>query len=411
LKHKLSYPLGVNYKRLRPNQSPIALVFFILCFGSNLNAQNFPKLGNDSLLDVACWNVEWLGSTSGGPSDETTQYNNVLALLNKTELDVIALEEISNPSTYNTLSLALASKYDTYISDFSQTQKTGIYWRKSMFSLIASNTFNLPLNSSDNYAFASRPPLQICLKTIGGTKTDTLYFLVLHMKAQTESTDAGRFESYTRRQNAANALKLYIETNLVNKKYIVLGDWNDDLDVSIYNSLETPYKGLLNAKYTFPSQELTKAGKASYAFADNMIDHIMNSKTLDSFYYTNSAKVFDNADNFCSGFSNNTSDHFPVYAFYNWKKLTTYVPGVGIENQLPLVEINIYPNPVRSELKIQSPIKVIGVELLNVHGQKVGGSQESSNDLTLNLNNYTPGLYFLKIETENGVTIRKILKD
>jgi hypothetical protein len=100
-----------------------------------------------------------------------------------------------------------------------------------------------------------------------------------------------------------------------------------------------------------------------------------------------------------------------VYAFYNWKKLTTYVPGVGIENQLPLVEINIYPNPVRSELKIQSPIKVIGVELLNVHGQKVGGSHESSNDLTLNLNNYTPGLYFLKIETENGVTIRKILKD
>lgn len=401
----------ISPKRFRLNQSHIAFLFLLLCFGSSLKAQNFPKLGNDTLLDVACWNVEWLGDAGSGrgPSDEITQYNNVLALLNKTEIDVFALEEISNPSTYNTLSLALINKYDTYISDYSQTQKTGIFWRKNMFSLIASNTYNLPLNSSDNYAFASRPPLQICLKTLGGTKTDTLYILVLHMKAQTESDDPGRFESYTRRQNAANALKLYIESNLANKKYIVLGDWNDDLDVSIYNSLETPYKGLLNAKYTFPSQELTKAGKASYAFSSNMIDHIMNSKTLDSFYYTNSAKVFDNADTYCSGFSYNTSDHFPVYAFYNWRKLTTHTPGAGVETQLPMAEISIYPNPAQNKVRIASEITLQSIEIYNLLGERLYSQNVSTKDEEINLTGFLPGIYLIKVDTENGSVVRRLL--
>lgn len=401
----------VSPKRFRLKQSPIAFLVLLLCFGSNLKAQNFPKLGNDTLLDVACWNVEWLGDpgTNRGPSDETTQYNNVLALLNKTEMDVFALEEISNPSTYNTLSLALINKYDTYISDYSQTQKTGIFWRKSMFSLIASNTYNLPLNSTDNFAFASRPPLQICLKTLGGTKTDTLYFLVLHMKAQTESDDAGRFESYTRRQNAANALKLYIETNLANKKYIVLGDWNDDLDVSIYNSLETPYKGLLNAKYTFPSQELTKAGKVSYAFSSNMIDHIMNSKTLDSFYYTNSAKVFDNADTYCSGFSYNTSDHFPVYAFYNWGKLTTHTPGAGVETQMQIMEIGIYPNPAQNKVRIASEITLQSIEIYNLLGERLYSQNVSTKDEEINLTGFLPGIYLIKVDAENRSVVRRLL--
>ncbi|MDZ4666398.1 MAG: T9SS type A sorting domain-containing protein [bacterium] len=395
-------------------QTEISKIAFYLVgiFCSQLGiaqAQNFPKLGNDTLLDIACWNVEWFGSTSYGPTDETTQYNNVLAFLNKTELDVIALEEISNPSTYNTLSLALGSKYDTYISDYSQTQKTGIYWRKSMFSVVAANTYNLSLNSSDNYAFASRPPLQVCLKTEGGTKTDTIYFLVLHMKAQTESTDAGRFESYTRRQNAANALKLYLETTLTGKKYVVLGDWNDDLDASIYNALETPYKGLLNANYTFPSNELTIGGKASYAFGSNMIDHLMNSKTLDSFYYKNSAKVLDNADSYCSGFSNNTSDHFPVYANYNWKKLTTKTPSQGLLKIESIMDIKIYPSPASSMLTVNCDKQISSLEMYNSIGQLMPIRSEPTHQIEIDLTSFARGMYYLKLEIHGCIETRLIV--
>lgn len=390
----LTTQLNKNF-RANKLRATIQVVLVFACL--NLNAQNFPKLGSDTLLDVATWNVEWLGSSTNGPADEATQYNNVLALINKTELDVIALQEVSDASTYNTLSLALANKYDGFISTFSQTQKTALYWRKSMFEMVPTLSLNIPLNSSDNYAFASRPPLQVCLKTLGGTKTDTLYILVLHMKAQTESTDAGRFESYTRRQNAANALKLYVETNLAGKKFVVLGDWNDDLDVSIYNALPTPYLGFLNAKYTFPSKELTDAGKSSYAFNTSMIDHVMQSKTLDSFYFKGSARVFDNAADYVNNFSNNTSDHFPVYAFYDWKKLTTRIIPANIAEEHAFMQLNIYPNPVRDALYIEGNTIIERVEIYSLSGQKMWVQSENSEHVKINLPALAPGIYILRV--------------
>ncbi len=49
-----------------------------------------PKLGSDTLLDIATWNVEWLGNSSNGPTDENMQYNNVKDLIGQTDFDVIA---------------------------------------------------------------------------------------------------------------------------------------------------------------------------------------------------------------------------------------------------------------------------------------------------------------------------------
>jgi endonuclease/exonuclease/phosphatase family metal-dependent hydrolase len=329
--------------------------------------------------------------------------------MNKTELDVLALQEVSNPSTFNSLGLALTNKYNAFISDFSQTQKTALFWRKSMFELVSDFTLNIPLNSSDNYAFASRPPLQVCLKTLGGTKIDTLYILVIHMKAQTESTDAGRFESYTRRQNAANALKLYVENNLINKKFIVLGDWNDDLDASIYNALPTPYLGLLNAKYTFPSKELTDAGKSSYAFNTSMIDHIMQSKTLDSFYVKGSAKVFDDASTYVSNFSNNTSDHFPVYAFYNWKKLTTRIIPATVYESTVNLNINMYPNPANHLVLIESNEILERVEIYHLNGQKVCEQVLNSNTAEISTGLLSPGIYTLRALSKHAVYTNRLM--
>lgn len=399
-------------QRQKALQILLSFNLFILIINSS-NAQNFPKLGNDTLLDVACWNTEWLGDATNGPSDEATQYNNVKALIEKTDLDIIALEEISNMSTYNTLSAALFAKYDTYISTYSQTQKTGIFWRKSMFDVIGVQTLNIALNSSENYAFASRPPLQICLQTKGGTKIDTIYFLVIHMKAQTESSDAGRFESYTRRQNASIALRTYVESNLAGKKFIVLGDWNDDLDVSIYNSLETPYKNLLNANYTFPSRELTIAGKSSYAFNSNMIDHIMNSKTLDSFYYTGSAKVFDDAANYCTGFSNNTSNHYPVYAFYNWKKLTTRVIPAAINEPSKSIQVQVYPNPVESTIWFNCDKPILGYQITDMLGRAVSVRTEikpMEGTQGIDVKDVLPGHYSLSLYTDAGVYHKLFVK-
>jgi len=378
---------------------------FFLVFGLNLGtvtAQNFPKLGNDTLLDVACWNVEWFGDTGNGPSDETTQFNNVKALIDKTELDVFALAEVSNQNTYNTLSLQLAAKYDTYISTFSATQKMALYWRKNMFDVVGFETLNIL--TTENFTFASRPPLQVCLKTKTGNKIDTIYFVVVHLKAISD------LDSYNRRKAASGLLKTYVETNLIGKKFIVLGDWNDDLDASTYQSAETPFKNFLDAKYTFPSKELTDAGKSSYAFNSNMIDHIMNSRTLDSFYLKGSAKVFDNATTYAANFSNTTSDHWPVYAFYDWKKLTTVTIPIGNESYEKLAEVKAWPNPFSNEITIQLNTAGFEVQLLNINGTRLFESIATQAEKTINTEGLPSGVYYISIN-QNGQTFHtKMIK-
>ncbi|MBC7381456.1 MAG: T9SS type A sorting domain-containing protein [Bacteroidia bacterium] len=365
-------------------------------------SQTIPKLSNDTLLDIACWNVEWFGDTQYGPTDETLQYNNIKAMMLQTDFDILAMEEISNITTYNNLSAetAVAAKYDTYISTFSATQKMGLYWKKSMFEVVGVNTLNILTN--ENYNFATRPPLQVCLKTKGGTKTDTLYVIVLHMKAQTDNT----ITPYTRRKGAADALKTYIEQSLENKKYVIVGDWNDDLSVSIYNGMTTPYLNFLNAEYTFPSKELTTAGKKSFVRGTAMIDHIMQSKTLDSFYYKNTAQVFDIAANYISDYGNTTTDHYPVYAFYNWKKLTTYIPSAGINQEVVADhQIQLYPNPAKETVKVTYPEKINEILLCDLSGKVIFQTTSASLDLSM----VRKGFYFVWVLTDKGNKVTKLI--
>lgn len=384
----------------------LIISLFLLYFISLQTAfsQTIPKLGNDTLLDIACWNVEWFGDVNNGPTDENLQYNNVKAMMLQTDFDILGMEEISNMTSYNNLSFetAIASKYDTYISTFSATQKMGLFWKKSMFDVIGPVTLNILTNEYSN--FATRPPLQVCLKTKGGTKVDTLYVIVIHMKANT-GNDAAKYESYTRRQAAAAALKTYTEQTLVNKKFVVIGDWNDDLSVSIYNALPTPYQSSLSAGYTFPTKELTDAGKKSYAFGSAMIDHIMQSKTLDSFYLKGSAKVFDLAGNYISNFSNNTSDHYPVYASYNWSKLTTYVAPAGISEIKHNLNIQVYPNPATGIVNMISDNPITEAYLYDINGKIMLHTIEK----TFDVSSMQAGFYQLLILTPNGNKMFKMV--
>jgi len=250
-------------------------IFPFLIFG-----QNIPKIGNDTILDIGEWNIEWFGDTGYGPTDETLQFNNVKAVIEKTDLDVLALEEMSNPASFISLTNSLPN-YSSVNSTFSQTQKMCLFYKKNMFNFINAEH----ILASSNYDFASRQPLMVSLATKGDSlNIDTMYFVVVHLKANSDATAARKLESYNRRKRASDALKIYIETTLLNKKYFILGDWNDRLDYSIHNGIDTtPFKQLLDAKYNFTTKPLADAGKSSYAFINGFIDHMLISPRLDSF--------------------------------------------------------------------------------------------------------------------------------
>ncbi len=74
--------------------------------------------------------------------------------------------------------------------------------------------------------------------------------------------------------------------------------------------------------------------------------------------------------------------------------------------------VKIYPNPVKSELKIESgELRIENVEILGVSGKKlsISGVQFSANPV--NVSALPKGMYFIQIKTDKGVITEKFTKE
>jgi exonuclease III len=377
----------------------VLILFLMATFA--VNAQ-VTKVGNDTLIDVVSWNVEWLGNTSNGPSNEALQYTNVKTAIANTDMDVWGLSEVCDASLFSSL-LQDLSVYDGTLSSFSQTQKTAMLWKKSKFDLVSYMNIN-DLSQSDFYnAFAGRYPLEVVLKTKGNTLVDTIYFYTVHLKANSGSADQS---SYDRRKNSVTYLKTWLNANRRGKKIIVMGDWNDDLDQSVVmisgSYLPTPFSAFDSdtANYFFPSKRLSLTGETSYPNYNpkNMIDHQMATRVLsDSFYVTNSAAVMKQLSTQISSYINTTTDHYPVYARYNFKRYPRAVPAdttpvdtvkTGLSQIESMPEMMIYPNPSQGTITIggHQPIQLF--ELYNTLGELVYTTSIQTNTRTITLPGY-----------------------
>ena len=389
-------------------KSPLVLIALFLV-QTIANAQ-VTKVGNDTLIDIGCWNVEWFGDNTNGPDDETTQYNNVKNIIQKTDVDVWGLCEVSSNSTFDGLLTELTA-YNGVNSVFSQTQKMAMIWKKSAFDLISFQNISDPSESNFGFAFAGRPPLEVVLKTRGFAITDTIYFYVVHMKANSGSADQ---DSYNRRKDASTYLKKYLDNAARrNRKVVVLGDYNDDIDQSVVSisgsPLPTPFANFINdsAKYFFPSLRLSLNNETSYPGFNppNMIDHQLNSRTLsDSFYVKNSAAVLKQLSTQVTNYTNTTSDHYPVLARYNFKR----VLKTGISEATTMQKVQVYPNPASNKLRLQQVEKVTHVAIFNQMGQLVFQTETlaDNNEVTIP-EQLADGLYVLVVQTPQGLAQTK----
>ncbi|MEK0440230.1 MAG: hypothetical protein RLZZ504_1146 [Bacteroidota bacterium] len=293
---------------------------FLLFFTPSVKAQ-VPKIGTDTTLDVGNWNVEWFGDSLNGPSNEVTQLKNVTEVINNMDLDVMGLCEISNPGYWAKLQANLP-QYGAVITNYAQTQKTALLYKKSMFRLLYSKSILLAFD----YEFASgRFPLDVALESQWGSKKDTLYFWVIHLKANTGSTSE-KLASYDRRAKAAEELKNYLDPKK-RWKGVVLGDWNDDLDVSIVSGKSSPFLVWRNdTNYVFPSYRLSLAKQKSTASYSEMIDHQCVTPSLKGNFLSNQSGVMV-GDSYIASYRLNTSDHYPVWARFSM----AFKPWVGVD--------------------------------------------------------------------------------
>ncbi|NOR28023.1 MAG: T9SS type A sorting domain-containing protein [Lutibacter sp.] len=80
---------------------------------------------------------------------------------------------------------------------------------------------------------------------------------------------------------------------------------------------------------------------------------------------------------------------------------------LGISDEFVVKNFTIYPNPVSTNLYIQltSELKFISVNIFDYLGENVLKSKKTM----LDVSTLSKGVYFLKVETNKGIGIKKVI--
>jgi hypothetical protein len=115
-----------------------------------------------------------------------------------------------------------------------------------------------------------------------------------------------------------------------------------------------------------------------------------------------SSAVMSQLENQINQFTSNTSDHYPVYARYDFNRRTQ--PTVGL-SEVQIIQASLFPNPAKQFVTIQVASPVTEVRLTNVLGQTVLLSNQSQ----LNISQLKAGIYTITIQTAIGTAIERLV--
>jgi len=298
---------------------------------------NVPK---DKTLDVVTWNLGWFGDEqnsppAGNPMSDAIQKDSVKAVIIQLNADIYAIEEISDDALFAQMVSELPG-YDYVLSpavsrpnDPGVKQKVGFIYDTSTVNV--SNTrvllesihplynggddsalVNYPSTTDRFYASGRLPFLMTADITIDG-QTDQFSIVALHARA---NSGTGAQNRYDMRKYDVEVLKDSLDSQFANTNLILLGDYNDDVDVTVADvtTTVTTYDEYVmdTTNYNIISKSLSEAGLRSFVFRENMIDHIMISDELNDNYIDQSVRV--HYEFYDSDYPFTTADHFPVSA-------------------------------------------------------------------------------------------------
>jgi hypothetical protein len=320
----------------------------------------FPNDANK--LDVVNWNIEWLGHPSNGPSqsgaNDATQIANAQAILNGMGAEVYILQEITdydntNPTNTSTAFGKLIQGLNTtfgagtYTGECSPAvsgsvpeanpQRVCIIYKTSavtkifsrpMFANFTPATYVTPTPSQ--FWASGRKPYMFMGRISINSQIDTVLFVGLHAKA------GSSVEDWNRRKFDVKAMYDTLQAQYPNRKTIILGDMNDDFDVSIYagnissyapflyaNPNETMVNGTRpNANWEAITKPLSDANCSSTISFPDYIDHqivsnemLTSDPTLGFKYVSGSASSVRPTT---INYGNTTSDHYITAARFEY---------------------------------------------------------------------------------------------
>lgn len=305
----------------------------------------------ESTLDVACWNIEWFGTSGFGPTDEALQMQNAKTVIKTINADIYNVNEISNLTAFNTLVTELNTDGFAYSgvcssrlsnNDNASGQRVCFIYKTALFSNVttkhifetidnALDAGSVPtvLNAypdADKTRFWASGRLPFTLTAdvnIPNSPSKKMMFVGVHGRANTGTTPAEALSRYNMRKFDVEALKDTLDAQFSTLPIVMLGDFNDDIDFTVATTAgvpnnQTSYIAYNSdpARYNMNTRSLSDAGlKSTVGFSD-MIDHIISSNELTTEYIANSARV-SNAESYITSYGSTTSDHYPVMLRFN----------------------------------------------------------------------------------------------
>ena len=310
-------------------------LFSIIFFSFNLmfSFQDLENLsfGSEESLDIATWNIEWF------PKNDQLTIDYVSQILQQLELDILAIQELDNKSMFDQMVEGL----DYYVGYYESEWFAGLAYIYNPQVIEINNIYEIYTTSQYWSAFP-RSPMVMDMNFMGEN-----YFLINnHFKCcgdgYLDMFDESDEEK--RRYNAINLLKDYIDTNLTNKKVIVLGDLNDDIAESNQNNV---FINILNDidNYSFADYEIANSDASSWSFPNwpSHLDHILVTNEL--FYNLNNSNILTiKIDEYLEGgwneYDYNISDHRPVaISFILEDGVNGDLNGDGLINILDIIEL------------------------------------------------------------------------
>jgi hypothetical protein len=88
--------------------------------------------------------------------------------------------------------------------------------------------------------------------------------------------------------------------------------------------------------------------------------------------------------------------------------------STGINELNNSLNIKVYPNPVSETVTIDASASLsipMAIEITNIEGQLIKTLITSGNKTDVNVSSFPKGMYFVKVETESGMTVEKFVKE
>ena len=363
------------------------------------------EISMDHTLDVVTWNIEWFGDVANGPSDDAIQAENVKTLITTIDADIYALQEISNPVLFTSVIDELEG-YDGLFANFTQPQRTAFIYKAETIEILNSGLLTTGMNRFD---WANgRYPLFIQFNATINGETREIYAYNIHAKAFNEAPD------YERRVNASRQMKTYLDAARANDNVILLGDFNDEILVSSYNSSNSPYKNFDDdPEYTIVTKSLEEAGYTSLS-RFTMIDHIVFTSELEDEYFTGTERVENPF--YIGSFLSKTSDHFPVWTRFQWGSITSN-KDEWVETTTTIRLGQNYPNPFNPSTTISYTLNSnteVSLDVFDLIGRKVAtlvNERQSIGEHTASFDasNIASGIYIYRLVAGNQLLTRKMV--